>query len=354
MTNTLNKIMHNGDEYLIPQQKALVLTLESANWSADEQTVTATWVTANNSVIVSPAPSSITDYTDWWVYCSGQSTDSLTFACSDTPSNDIDVNVVVLSAEVESWPTPPEPPKTWVLDDVTLEKTFDIGNSWRAGQCISRDGLTLYWTYDNVVYWRTLTTAWDVSTATWWWNTTVSWVDWNQNIWFAPDMKTMFAFNYWSNGSVSKITLSSAWDITTATLTQQVTINHSSNPPTWWILTDDWLYMYICYQDNYVWVWSLSTAFDLSTATLSSSTTAPAWITRWLWISSDYKHLYWWADGKIRQIDMATANDLNNVTTQNRTMPNSPAQFYYGWWLANNNNLLVTCDGRYIRTWNVV
>lgn len=96
MTNTLNKIIHNGDEYIIPQQKALVITLTSAGWTNNEQTVTATWVTANNSIIVSPVPTYINDYTDAKIYCSAQWTDSLTFACDTEPSNDIDVNVVIL------------------------------------------------------------------------------------------------------------------------------------------------------------------------------------------------------------------------------------------------------------------
>lgn len=96
MTNTLNKIVHNGDEYELPKQSTLTVTLTSANWSNNEITVTATWVTASNTVIVSPDPSSITDYTDAKIYCSAQGTNSLTFTCDTAPSNDIDVNVVIL------------------------------------------------------------------------------------------------------------------------------------------------------------------------------------------------------------------------------------------------------------------
>ena len=106
MTNTLNKIIHNGDEYLLPRQKALVITLTSAWWTNNEQTVTATWVTANNSIIISPVPTDISDYTDAKIYCSAQGTDSLIFTCDTAPSNDIEVNVLVLSAEVGSTPTP--------------------------------------------------------------------------------------------------------------------------------------------------------------------------------------------------------------------------------------------------------
>lgn len=102
MTNTIDKVIHNGDEYLLPRQKALVITLTSAWWTNNEQTVTATWVTANNSIIISPVPTDISDYTDAEIYCSAQGTDSLTFTCDTAPSNDIEVNVLVLSAEVWS------------------------------------------------------------------------------------------------------------------------------------------------------------------------------------------------------------------------------------------------------------
>ena len=97
MTNTLNKIMHDGDEYVFPWgQTTITVTLASASWSNSSITVTATWVTATNTVIVSPDPSDYSDYTDAEIYCSAQGTDSLTFTCNSTPSNDIDVNVVIL------------------------------------------------------------------------------------------------------------------------------------------------------------------------------------------------------------------------------------------------------------------
>ena len=75
----------------------LQVTLTTAWWSSNTQTVTATWVTSSNTVIVSPDPSSISDYVTWWVYCSAQWTDSLTFTCSTAPSNNITVNVVILN-----------------------------------------------------------------------------------------------------------------------------------------------------------------------------------------------------------------------------------------------------------------
>lgn len=75
----------------------ITVTLTTAWWSSNTQTVSATWVTASNTVIVSPDPSDYSDYTDAGIYCSAQWSGTLIFTCGTTPSNDIDVNVVILS-----------------------------------------------------------------------------------------------------------------------------------------------------------------------------------------------------------------------------------------------------------------
>lgn len=75
----------------------VTVTLLANWWSSNTQTVSATGVTASNNVIVSPDPSDISDYADWWIYCSAQWSGTLTFTCGTTPSNDIDVNVLILN-----------------------------------------------------------------------------------------------------------------------------------------------------------------------------------------------------------------------------------------------------------------
>ena len=98
MTNTLNKIMHNGTEYVFPSWwgTTITVTLASANWSSKEITVSATGVTASNTVIVSPSPANINDYATNSVYCSAQGSGTLTFSCNTEPSVDIDVNVLIM------------------------------------------------------------------------------------------------------------------------------------------------------------------------------------------------------------------------------------------------------------------
>ena len=79
------------------QHSILSVTLAAANWSSNTITVSATWVTASNTVIVSPAPSSFSAYTSGVVYCSAQASDSLTFSCTTEPTSDITVNVLILN-----------------------------------------------------------------------------------------------------------------------------------------------------------------------------------------------------------------------------------------------------------------
>lgn len=71
-------------------------TLISSWWSSNTQTVSVSWVTADNTVIVSPAPANIEDYVEAKIYCTAQWSGTLTFTCDSEPSNDIVVNIAIL------------------------------------------------------------------------------------------------------------------------------------------------------------------------------------------------------------------------------------------------------------------
>ena len=71
-------------------------TLAVADWSNNTQTVNVTGVTATNTVFVSPAPASATDYASAGIICTAQGAGTLTFTCTTTPTNAITVNVVCL------------------------------------------------------------------------------------------------------------------------------------------------------------------------------------------------------------------------------------------------------------------
>ncbi len=91
----------SGYEWQAPawwvQMSTITVTINANTWSNKEVTVLAWWVTSSNTVIVSPAPSSINDYASNSVYCSAQGTGTLTFKCNTVPTEAITVNVLILS-----------------------------------------------------------------------------------------------------------------------------------------------------------------------------------------------------------------------------------------------------------------
>lgn len=72
-------------------------TLVVADWSNNSQTITVNGVTASNTVFVSPAPASSTEYASKGIICTSQGTDSLTFSCDTVPDNALTVNIVILN-----------------------------------------------------------------------------------------------------------------------------------------------------------------------------------------------------------------------------------------------------------------
>jgi hypothetical protein len=72
------------------------VTLTSAGWSSNTQTVNVTGMTATGVVMVSPDPTDQSAYTSAGILCTAQASGTLTFTCDTTPSGDIDVNVVML------------------------------------------------------------------------------------------------------------------------------------------------------------------------------------------------------------------------------------------------------------------
>lgn len=75
---------------------AVSVTLPAAGWVENNQTVSVAGVTAANQVVVTPTPSSHERYAEGMVRCSAQSDGELTFTCSETPTEALSVNVLIL------------------------------------------------------------------------------------------------------------------------------------------------------------------------------------------------------------------------------------------------------------------
>lgn len=76
----------------------LSLSLPVASWSASNTlSVTATGVTASNTVIVTPAPASFEAWGESMVRCTAQGANSLTFTASDKPTVALTAQVLILN-----------------------------------------------------------------------------------------------------------------------------------------------------------------------------------------------------------------------------------------------------------------
>lgn len=73
---------------------AVTVTLTVAGWADNQQTVSASNVTASNIVWVSPAPTSFTAYGEAGIRATAQGSGTITFQCTTVPTVEITVEVV--------------------------------------------------------------------------------------------------------------------------------------------------------------------------------------------------------------------------------------------------------------------
>lgn len=72
-------------------------TLLASGWIENNQTVAVPGVTADNIVIVTPAPNSYVAYGEAVVYCSSQGYGQLTFTCEEVPGADLTANILIMN-----------------------------------------------------------------------------------------------------------------------------------------------------------------------------------------------------------------------------------------------------------------
>lgn len=85
-----------GTDYQSPVRSATA-TLSASSWSGNSQTINVANVTAASLVTVAPAPASRKAYLEADVYCSAQGAGTLTFACEEVPSANLDVNIQIIN-----------------------------------------------------------------------------------------------------------------------------------------------------------------------------------------------------------------------------------------------------------------
>ena len=108
------------------------IILAASEWNENTQSVVVSGVTDKNTVITSPTPDCLELYAQCSIKCTAQNNEGLTFTCSESPTSDIYVNVLVLnigSLDLQNFVltayTNPGATVTVTNSQKTLKKTAD-------------------------------------------------------------------------------------------------------------------------------------------------------------------------------------------------------------------------------------
>ena len=171
----------------------------------------------------------------------------------------------------------------WDISTASYTQRFDVATQQIYPQSLSfkSDGTKMYivgyWFQTNYsVHEYSLSTAWDISTASYNQNFSLSAQETNpRGLFFKPDGTKMYIIGF-QGDDVNEYTLSTAWDISTASYTQNFSVatDTQENSPTGLFFKDDGTKMYILgyYQTTFnahIYEYNLATAWDISTASYS-------------------------------------------------------------------------------------
>tara|TARA_R110002126_G_scaffold61868_1_gene159756 strand:+ start:188 stop:1390 length:1203 start_codon:yes stop_codon:yes gene_type:complete len=141
------------------------------------------------------------------------------------------------------------------------------------GMDFKPDGTIMYIMGNNTAWQYTLSTAWDLSTASYASKSFFAGAQDNStyDIKFKPDGTSMYIVGSTSD-SVHQYTLSTAWDISTASYaSKSLSVTSQDNSPLGLTFKPDGTIMYIAgNQNDSIYQYTLSTAWDLSTASYAS------------------------------------------------------------------------------------
>ena len=160
-----------------------------------------------------------------------------------------------------------------VYDGINL--SVGLTDTSPTGIFFKPDGTRLYWTGDsnNRVYEYSLSTAWDLSSATSVRNFDVSTQETSpEAIFFKPDGTKFYIVG--SNGDeVNEYDLSTAWDVSTASHNQLFDVSSQNATPQGLFFKPDGNKMFVLGSDgnDTVYEYALSTPWDISTATYTQS-----------------------------------------------------------------------------------
>jgi DNA-binding beta-propeller fold protein YncE len=163
----------------------------------------------------------------------------------------------------------------WDITTASYSQNFSVAtqDTIPSGLSFKPDGTKMYvaGNSSDAVHEYSLSTAWDVSTASYSQSFSVSAQDTQTSgLFFKPDGTKMFVTA--TNGDeVNMYTLSTAWDISTASYTSRAAVGSQDIAPNGLSFNSDGTKMFVIGSGNdSVYEYSLSTAWDVSTASYSS------------------------------------------------------------------------------------
>ena len=186
------------------------------------------------------------------------------------------------------------------------------------GIFLSSDGLKLYavgFTGDSVNEYD-LSTAWDISTASYTQNFSVSsQATIPQGVFFKPDGTKMYIVD---NGGddIDEYDLSTAWDISTASYVQSFSVANEEPTPTGMFFKPDGTKVYISASSGNIQEYDLSIAWDISSASHNQSFAAVSASVRGVFFSPDGDKFFTCdLDDNITEFSMTVSWDISSATS---------------------------------------
>lgn len=186
-----------------------------------------------------------------------------------------------------------------------------------------------------------LSTAWDVTTASAYQVFSVASQETTPRaLQFSPDGTKMYVTGI-SSDNVNEYTLSTAWDISSASFTSSFSVNAKETAPLGMFLKPDGTKFYISGDSDFVHEYNMTTAYDVSTATFnqsfntSSDITSPAA----LFFKPDGTKMYisdTSAPEEIYQWDLSTAWDVSTAVLYDKAPTNPYMRTVYGFFIKSD------------------
>lgn len=207
----------------------------------------------------------------------------------------------------------------WDIRTLSFVKRIDIAaqDITNTGIFFKPDGTKMYvtGTQNDSVYEYSLSIAWDISTLSYTTSFSTSAQDTNpQDLFFKSDGTKMYVMGA-TNDSVYEYALSTAWDISSASYTTSFSVSAQEATPNGLFFKPDGTKMYVTgTSGDGIDEYTLSTAWDISTASATSFFSAPQVSPVQCLFNDDGSVLYFAFANIITQQDVSTPYDVSTTT----------------------------------------